>query len=238
MDIQWKIDNSDIQRVVSFVEQNQGKLTAKRMARNVQKQKISIGKDTVIKKMLASLLASKHDFTRDSDVGQFLKVKPFLLTYDFLSKATMVEFVMASVLKENGLERYAQRVPAFFAHNFSYLEGTDWILLDKLHICLKKEMSRLDERELADSIDKVFKGFGSKEARYFLQSLGLTKYEIPIDSALIGWLENFGFPVKITPTALQDKEFYHFISDGIQLLCHYAGIYPCILNAAVLSEQK
>jgi hypothetical protein len=46
-------------------------------------------------------------------------------------------------------------------------------------------------------------------------------------------LNNFGFPVKISATALQDRNFYHFISDGIQLLCERANIYPCVLEAAI-----
>lgn len=37
-------------------------------------------------------------------------------------------------------------------------------------------------------------------------------------------------------TALQDKTFYHFVSDGIQLLCEKANIYPCVLDAAIFSS--
>lgn len=102
---------------------------------------------------------------------------------------------------------------------------------------LKKESIKLSERDLADSVDKIFKGFGSKQARDFLQTLDLTKYEIPIDSRIMNWMKGFGFPILFSPTALQDKSFYHFVSDGIQLLCEKANIYPCVLDAAIFSSN-
>ena len=68
------------------------------------------------------------------------------------------------------------------------------------------------------------------------QSLGLTKYEIPIDSRITNWLNNFGFPVSLTSSPLGDKGYYHFVSDGIQELCIKARIYPCLLDAAIFSS--
>ena len=47
-------------------------------------------------------------------------------------------------------------------------------------------------------------------------------------------MKDFGFPVSVSMSALQDKAFYHFVSDGIQLLCEKANIYPCILDASII----
>jgi hypothetical protein len=93
-----------------------------------------------------------------------------------------------------------------------------------------------EERMLADKIDDVFKGFGPKQSRNFLQMIGIPKYEIPIDSRVIDWLNKFGFPITLSSNALQDKGYYHFISDGIQQLCNKAQIFPCILDAAIFSS--
>ena len=71
------------------------------------------------------------------------------------------------------------------------------------------------------------------ESRLLLQTMGLTKYEIPVDSFVSEWLNDFGFPVRLSSNALQDRHFYHFVSEGIQLLCNKAGIYPCVLDAAI-----
>ena len=105
-----------------------------------------------------------------------------------------------------------------------------------------KECNRLttlvsvaEERQVATYIDETFKGFGPKQSRNLLQALGLTRYEIPIDSRLIKWLNNFGFPVDLNATALSDRGYYEFVSDGIQELCQKANKYPCIFDAAVFA---
>ena len=47
---------------------------------------------------------------------------------------------------------------------------------------------------------------------------GLTRYEIPIDSRLTDWLNEFRFPECARRLALGDDNYYRFISDGIQTL--------------------
>jgi thermostable 8-oxoguanine DNA glycosylase len=235
MKISWEISESDIKKLVKFVDEHRNPNVASRISRNIERKDIQIDKDTIIKTMLMCLMTSPQGSDPESSIGQFFRKKPFLLTYKFLYVATNIEYAMREVLKANGLTRYINKVPKYFTYNFYHLVETNWELEIKLIQCLKKESTIEDERELADSIDQVFKGFGSKQARNFLQSLGLTKYEIPIDSQMISWLKEFDFPILVSATALQDKAFYHFVSDGIQLLCRKANIYPCILDAAISS---
>ena len=237
MNIIWEISESDIEKVIDFVNVHKNPFVENRINRNVNRKNIQINRDTIIKTMLMCLLTSQQDSSPDSNIGVFLRKKPFLLTYEFLSKVTVIEVVLSSVLKENGLTRFFNKVPKYFSNNFSYLEETNWALLTKLENSLKRESTKQSERALADSVDKIFKGFGSKQARNFLQSLGLTRYEIPIDSRIMNWMKDFGFPILFSPTALQDKAFYHFVSDGIQLLCEKANIYPCVLDAAIFSSN-
>ena len=63
-----------------------------------------------------------------------------------------------------------------------------------------------------------------------------SKYEIPVDSRITNWLNDFGFPVALSSAGLQDRAYYHFVSDGIQRLCDEANIYPCVLDAAIFSS--
>ncbi len=237
MNIIWEISESDINKVTDFVGEYKNPFIENRINRNVNHNDIQINRDIIIKAMLMCLLTSQQNSSPDSNIEVFFRKKPFLLTYDFLSKATVIEVVLRSILKENGLTKYFDKIPDYFSYNFSYLEETNWDLQTNLEISLKKEMTKQMERELADSVDITFKGFGSKQARNFLQILGLTKYEIPIDSQTMNWMKNFGFPVSFTATALQDKSFYHFVSDGIQLLCEKAKIYPCVLDAAIFQAK-
>jgi len=70
-----------------------------------------------------------------------------------------------------------------------------------------------------------------------LQALGLTRYEIPIDSRISKWLRNdFGFPLSVGASALSDHVYYCFVNDIIRELCKKAGIYPCVLNAVLFAR--
>lgn len=79
-------------------------------------------------------------------------------------------------------------------------------------------------------------GFGPKQSRNLLQGLGLTKYEIPIDSRITKWFNEFGFPVKLSASALSDLNYYKFVSKGLRELCDACNIYPCLLDAAIFSS--
>jgi hypothetical protein len=184
------------------------------------------------------LLTTQQDISPESNIGVFFRKKPDLLTHQFLLKTTNIEYLLRELLKINGLTRYINKIPNYFSYNFSYLVETKWDLEIKLNKCINYESTKHIERELADNIDQVFKGFGSTQARNFLKALGLAKYEIPIDSRIMNWMKDFGFPILFSTTALQDKAFYHFVSDGIQLLCEKANIYPCVLDAAIFSSYN
>jgi thermostable 8-oxoguanine DNA glycosylase len=233
MKINWEISESDIRKVVKFVDEHRNPNIDSRIIRNIERKDIRIDKDTIIKTMLMCLMTSPQGSDPESSIGQFFRKKPFLLNHQFLFLATNIEYAIRDVLKANGLTRYINKVPEYFTYNFYHLVETNWDLEIKLIQCLNLESTVEAERELADNIDQIFKGFGSKQARNFLQSLGLTKYEIPIDLPMIRWLKEFDFPILVSATALQDKAFYHFVSDGIQLLCRKANIYPCVLDAAI-----
>ena len=133
------------------------------------------------------------------------------------------------------MTRYINQISRFFATNINRIQDDNWRIIQELDN-LKNIDSKTEERKLADRINDIFDGFGPKQSRNFLQSLGLTKYEIPIDSRITNWLNKFGFPVTLTSSPLGDKGYYHFVLDGIQELCIKAQIYPCLLDAAIFSS--
>lgn len=96
-------------------------------------------------------------------------------------------------------------------------------------------MTRETEADVADHIRERFKGFGPKQSRNLLQALGLTRFEIPIDSRVTEWLNSFGFPVHLNANALADIDYYRFVSDGIGKLCASAGVLPCVFDASVFA---
>ncbi|PKQ63159.1 hypothetical protein BZG02_10385 [Labilibaculum filiforme] len=236
MKIIWDVNDSDIKKVVDFVNNNKTLLVEKRMLKNIRRKELVISKDIILKKMLRCLLTGQQDINQDKKLNAFFNKTPFLFTDEFLSKEYDIESAVQEALASNGIIPSGKTIN-FFILNYFYLLQSNWEIMVELEKCSAEDYTVAQERELADYIDKVFKGFGSIQARSFLQTLGLTKYEIPITPQFIGWLKNFGFPILFSPIALQDKSFYHFISNGIQLLCEKANIYPCLLDATVFSSK-
>lgn len=146
----------------------------------------------------------------------------------------MDEFVK-STLQQNNLFRYVNRISSFFASNYRKLVAENWALINELQE-IRSTDCKIKERIIADNLAYKFNGFGPKQSRNFLQTLGLTKYEIPIDSRITNWLNDIGFPVTLTASPLGDRGYYHFVLDGIQELCERAEIYPCLLDAAIFSS--
>ncbi|MBN2414146.1 hypothetical protein JXQ31_20900 [candidate division KSB1 bacterium] len=120
--------------------------------------------------------------------------------------------------------------------NLKKLENGLW---DKVFIYINNLTSNDSaqlEKEAAKFINDNLKGFGPKQSRNLLQSLGLTQYEIPIDSRITKWLNKFGFPLELTAQALSDQNYYNLISDGFQELCKACNIKPCVMDAVIFSS--
>jgi hypothetical protein len=69
-----------------------------------------------------------------------------------------------------------------------------------------------------------------------LQAVGLTRYEIPIDSRIAKWLRKSNFPVPISAILLSDPEYYDFVLDGFQQRSAAADIFPCELDAIIFAQ--
>lgn len=235
MNIIWEISQTDIKNVKKVIADNENAFLHTRRLRNVEKQNIVIDKDQIVKTIIMCLLTSQQRSGPNSAVGQFLRLDPFPITIEILTTSKNIEEFIKSTLQQNGIKRYVNRISSFFASNYREIVERNWALINELEE-LKISDSKIKERKIADNLADAFNGFGPKQSRNFLQALGLTKYEIPIDSRVTTWLNGFGFPVSLTSTALGDKGYYHFVSDGIQKLCEKAEIYPCILDAAIFSS--
>jgi hypothetical protein len=235
MKISWNINESDIQKVKNVMKENENFFLKNRRERNVEKNNIEINKNIIILNLMMCLLTSQQRSGPNSVVGKFLSLKPFPVTSELIAESKNMESLIKQILQKNGLTRYINKISTFFAENIEKIELDNWNLISKLDY-LNNNQCKETERKLADFLNDWLKGFGPKQSRNFLQALGLTKYELPIDSRIANWLNDFGFPVSLTSSPLSDKGYYHFVSDGIQELCLKAKIYPCELDAAIFSS--
>ena len=208
MKFKWEITESDIGRVRDFADKHKTPYVENIVNRNIRQRDRVIDKDSMLQAMLICLLSSDSGSNPKETVDAILTKKPLFLTYQNLLKESNIEYSLEEIFMKSGITKYIKKVPGYFSGNFDFLRKTEWDLEKEISLSFKRELSKDDERVLADKVDQGFKGFGSKEARSFLMILGVTRYEIPIDYKLIDWLGNFGFPIRFTKTALQDKLFY------------------------------
>ena len=236
MNINWEINETDVQKVKTFLNEHQNPFVVQRISRNVKKQNVEIDRNSILKGIVMCLLTSQQRSGPNSPISKFLRLQPFHFTVEEFTSQKSLENFIKETLKKHGLNRYINRISEYIVTNFNHLEKTNWQLFNNLEPLINVKAQKEFERELANNIVQSFKGFGPKQSRNLLQSLGLTKYEIPIDSRITNWLNKFGFPLTLSSIALQDKEYYNFVSDGIQALCERANIFPCVLDAAIFSS--
>lgn len=238
LEFSWSITEEDIRRVKRFVRQHETRrFVVERRKRNLALSKPEITKDRFWKAMVGSRLTSVQRAGPLSPVSCFLNRQPFPLPYDEIRRSDDPENVVRGALTRAGGIRFTSRIPEDLITNLKHLEAGGWKETIALCDALRSATSPDEERRAAEYIRNAFKGFGPKQSRNLLQSLGLTRYEIPIDSRITSWLKDFDFPVPLSVQALSDSCYYDFISDGIQALCKECAIEPCILDAAVFSAK-
>lgn len=235
MKIIWDITDEDINKIKEFVDQGKNAFVEYRISKNIHRDNILIDKNSILKCLIMCLLTSQQRSGPNSIIATFLRQYPFPLIEEVISKESDIKNFLQTILRANGLNRLVNKISNYFVTNYHKLRENNWALLKTIET-LSSNSSNETERIVADILDDTLIGFGPKQSRNFLQALGLTKYEIPIDSRIIDWLNKFGFPVTLRSNALQDKAYYHFVSDGIQILCDKAGVYPCIFDTAIFSS--
>jgi hypothetical protein len=164
---------------------------------------------------------------------RFIDSDPFALSLAICRECGNVTDLVQKALSTHGGIRFVPKIAGQAEANLEWLEDQWWPQVDEVLNRLIVADDPMVEREAARFIDHNFEGFGPKQARNLLQMLGLTRYEIPLDSRIAKWFNKFGFPIRLSTGALADEGVYEFLSDGIQELCRRSGVYPCVLDGAV-----
>ena len=237
MKIIWKLYSSDIKRVEKFVELHKDNpFVQRRIQRNLKDKKAVISLNEFWFVMVSCLLTTQQRSGPNTSVSRFITKKPFPLRFKLCKSQDRLYNFAHEILTNFGGIRRTNRLSEEIAKNFSALEQSLW---DKTYGVLKElgaSSEAQSERKSAEFIEEHFMGFGPKQSRNLLQTLGLTRFEIPIDSRITKWLNEFGFPVTLSASALSDRNYYNFVSDGIQQLCKQSNIYPCVFDAAIFSS--
>lgn len=232
----WRITAADVGRVRDFVAAQSGRQFVKKRLAAMRGTKPPISKVRVWYGMTGCLLSTQQRSGPESYTTRFLAQRPFLLSYPGIRRRRDVQAHTRSVLNGFGGIRRTDTIAAEAARNLAVLEGGLWPDLMRHLDGLRKRTTASHETAAADFIREHQHGFGPKQSRNLLQGLGLSRFEIPIDSRITKWLTDFGFPVPLSAVGLGDPGYYAFVSEGIQSLCRAAGVVPCILDVAIFAS--
>jgi len=237
MKLLWQIEPSDIQKVKSFYEaQKTNAFVLNRIERNVKKALPQFSNELFWEAMISCLITTQQRSGPNSSVTKFICTKPFLLNYSKCKASDDLQNTVEETIRKFGGLRRGKTIGEEVEFNFKWLENGGWGIVHEIVEDMTKNQTTETERKSAEHIIDNLKGFGPKQSRNLLQSLGLTKFEIPVDSRITKWLTAFGFPLKLSATALSDKNYYNFVLVGFQRICEACDIFPCVMDAAIFSS--
>jgi len=187
-------NSSDVKLIREFVQARlSDDRVQERIRRNVKPRVETFSRELFWSRLIGCLLTTQQKAGPESAVARFMEHNPFLLTLAVCDCAN-AESIVHKILVGKGL-RFTTKIARQVAINIERLRGTGWTEIENQFNELKKQKRRkaqesdyLKEREAADVIDRLLKGFGPKQSRNLWQWVGLTRYEIPIDSRVAKWI--------------------------------------------------
>ncbi len=232
---------SDSSLILEVVNQTKAKeWVAERILYAERREAVLPSKEELWNQLVLALLTSQQRSTMGSAVDLFAQCEPFPLNLQ--NYEGMTDDEVRDVLKSF---RFGRRVTEYLRINHETLFGKDGIWEDLHHVMeglvLQQESeptisSKTLERRAANLLCSL-SGIGPKQSRNLLQELGLTRYEIPLDSRVTGWLgENLGWNIPISD--LSEAEGYEFWLDRLQSVCEEAGVLPTVFDAAAFDVGK
>jgi hypothetical protein len=238
--IQWLVKPQDLHRLAGLkAKVGAHPFVVRRRTRNVTRsEQLDLGRDEIWRVLLGCLLTTQQASGADSAVDRLLGARPFPFGLDVCQSASSCERLLLDGLTRFGGIRRTNTIARQAAENLAWLEGYGWGPTETLLRSLEAGTQKRQERAAARTIQASFAGLGPKQSRNMLQWLGLTRYEVPIDSRVVRWLTGGGFPAALGGNVLADRDHYEFVLDGVQALCRAARIYPCLVDAMIFAERE
>ena len=233
----WEIDKAAIQRWREFVSSNiENDVARDRKRRNVDRKDIDLSKPRLWRVFVGCQVTTQQRSGPNTAVSRFIDSTSPALNYQTCRRNSSVLGMLERELTSAGLRR-GQTIAGNLAHILGELEDGEWkILLEHLST-LESNTTRGKEQKAAAYLQsRKYPGLGPKQSRNFIQWVGLSRYEIPLDSRVLKKLKELGCSFVPHATALSDETVYRFVQSGLQQIADELGIYPCMLDACIFSS--
>jgi hypothetical protein len=244
MRIEWQISSADVAAVKNVVDlQKDRRFVRYRFDKNVAVEHApSFDRERFWKAMVGAVLSSRQRSGPHSSLNRFLCCEDFPLTLEVArKKRSQLPAYAEQVLRAAGGLRYTRKRSGLIAENLETLDGGMWREVEGVagELCEQRasppDPSRIPAEQRAASLASRLKGVGPKQSRNVWQTLGMTRYETPLDSRITKWLNRYLEGIELRAVPLSDESYYCFVMTGIQSLCREADVLPCILDACIFS---
>ena len=212
-----------------------------RKERNVATPAPVLSRDDFWQVQIMCLVTTQNKSGAGSAVDNFLSSQPFPLSLEKCRAAQDINGLIENTFSKLRIRRWIVS-SGFAQQNFSALKQGGWDILEKWQERLLVQRNNTPspshytlERKAAQDVQKLFRGLGPKQSRNFWQDLGLTRYEIPLDSRIMRWLNKY-IEFYTPSSGLADERFYCQIMDALRELALKARVLPCMLDAAIFAS--
>jgi hypothetical protein len=235
--------DEDARFIAEYVKQRAAdEFVQARIRENVEGLVPAFDHETFWVELMGCLLSTQQRSTKGSPVDLLLCEVPFTLSLERCRDKEVEAFVLATLTARRGIRR-TKTIAKQAAKNYTHLYNGGWGTaqgwfdrLRALRATAPDPSHAVVEREAARWADDAFAGLGPKQARNLWQSLGLTRYEMLLDSRVVDWLKkNLG--LQLDSARLSDADYYETVLDHVQQLCERGGVLPCVLDAAAFRYE-
>jgi hypothetical protein len=234
-----------VRKIVDAKRQNP--FLKRRRAKNVSPPSRTFSQEEFWKWMIVCICTSVQKSGPTSRVNQFVREEPFPLRLVVCVDHKYLCQFAEKALRSRGL-RFGAKLATQIEANMNWLENGGWATVEEqfgnlasLSGTAESSKQRIAaERRAARTVmgrKGGLAGLGPKQARNLWQCLGVTQYEIPLDSRVCNWLNalpvSFGIEASKLYTSIP---YYEAKMTEIQILCAAAGVLPCEFDAAVFAS--
>jgi hypothetical protein len=234
---------ADVERVRQVIaESKNDPFVCERISMNVSGPIPKFNRERFWYVLMGCLLTTQQRSTTGSPVSRFLDSTDFPLTLEECGKK--VEQVVKQKLTSFGGIRMAPTIARRARLNHAWLKKRGWTTVRRWFRRLAKQRGNKPkvrhialERRAARYVASQLYGFGPKQSRNLWQWLRLTRYETPLDSRVVDWI-NENLSVRVNKSELGDDRYYEMVMDYLQEICYRAGVLPCVLDAAAFDNDN
>lgn len=238
------VNNSDVAAVRNLIERSKDTdFFRDRRARNVSPPPPNFSRADFWRVLVGCLLTTQQRSTKGSAVDRFLEIDTFPLALNACEKQPSIQGFVSKTLESFGGIRRGVTISSQAEENWKRLEAGLWkeaeewfARLSQQRVREPQNADRVLEREAAHWADRSFAGLGPKQSRNLWQWLGLTRYEIPLDSRVTNWV-NDTLSAKIDAKQLGQLKYYESALDCLQAICEKTEALPCELDAAAFDYE-